>query len=127
MPGSDEIDLLRLLQQFWGYKTFRPLQQQAIQGVLAGRDVLLILPTGGGKSLTFQIPPLTREYAVTGVVCPLIALAKVNLSHQIATCLISVNLMHSAVPLQSATFKVYIDKNRWIPLQHVFIRRTTHS
>ena len=82
MSGCEERDLLQLLQRFWGYKTFRPLQQQAIQGVLAGRDVVLILPTGGGKSLTFQIPPLTKEYAVTGVVCPLIALAKVNLSHQ---------------------------------------------
>ena len=99
MPGCNEIDLLRLLQQFWGYKTFRPLQQQAIQGVLAGRDVLLILPTGGGKSLTFQIPPLTKEYAVTGVVCPLIALAKVNLSHQNAPCLISMKFRHSIVPI----------------------------
>ncbi|MEM7383117.1 MAG: ATP-dependent DNA helicase RecQ [Bacteroidota bacterium] len=64
-----------ILQQYWGYTTFRPLQQEIIQAVLAGQDVLALLPTGGGKSICFQVPALARE-GVCLVVTPLIALMK---------------------------------------------------
>jgi ATP-dependent DNA helicase RecQ len=47
-----------LLQRYWGYTSFRPLQREAIEAVLAGRDSLVVLPTGGGKSLCFQLPAL---------------------------------------------------------------------
>ena len=52
--------LLTILQQYWGYTSFRPLQREAMDAVLANRDSLLVLPTGGGKSLCFQAPALVR-------------------------------------------------------------------
>src|SRR5258705_13783581 len=65
----------RVLEQYWGYKTFRPLQQEAMDAVIAGRDSLLVLPTGGGKSLCFQAPALVRP-GLALVVSPLISLMK---------------------------------------------------
>jgi len=67
--------LLPLLQQYWGYTSFRPLQREAMAAVVAGRDSLLVLPTGGGKSLCFQAPALVRD-GLALVVSPLIALMK---------------------------------------------------
>ncbi|OYV30534.1 MAG: DNA helicase RecQ [Thiomonas sp. 20-64-9] len=64
---------LDALQHVWGYPAFRSLQAQAIDHVVAGRDALVLMPTGGGKSLCFQIPALLRE-GVGIVVSPLIAL-----------------------------------------------------
>ena len=52
--------LERILERFWGYSSFRPLQREAMDAVLSGRDSLLVLPTGGGKSLCFQAPALAR-------------------------------------------------------------------
>jgi ATP-dependent DNA helicase RecQ len=64
-----------LLRRHWGYEQFLPQQQEAIEAVLAGRDVVVILPTGGGKSVTFQLPALARPGCA--VVCsPLLALMK---------------------------------------------------
>jgi ATP-dependent DNA helicase RecQ len=67
--------LLSVLQQYWGYTSFRPLQREAIEGVVEGRDSLLVLPTGGGKSLCFQVPALIRD-GIALVISPLIALMK---------------------------------------------------
>jgi ATP-dependent DNA helicase RecQ len=67
--------LLPVLQQFWGYTSFRPLQRDAIEAVVRGRDSLLVLPTGGGKSLCFQVPALVRD-GLALVISPLIALMK---------------------------------------------------
>jgi ATP-dependent DNA helicase RecQ len=67
--------LLPLLKQFFGFESFRPLQEQIIRDALAGRDVFALLPTGGGKSLCFQLPAVARE-GLTVVVSPLIALMK---------------------------------------------------
>jgi ATP-dependent DNA helicase RecQ len=68
-------DLLTVLKQYFGFTAFRPLQQEIIRDALAGRDVFALLPTGGGKSLCFQLPALVRP-GLTVVVSPLISLMK---------------------------------------------------
>jgi ATP-dependent DNA helicase RecQ len=74
MP-ADSAQLTHQLKQTFGYASFRPLQQEIIAATLAGRDVFALLPTGGGKSLCFQLPALVRP-GLTVVVSPLIALMK---------------------------------------------------
>jgi ATP-dependent DNA helicase RecQ len=70
-----EAVLLPLLKQYFGFTSFRPLQEEIIRDSLADRDVFALLPTGGGKSLCFQLPALARD-GLTVVVSPLIALMK---------------------------------------------------
>ena len=64
-----------ILKKYWGYDAFRPLQEDIIRSVGAGRDTLALMPTGGGKSLTFQVPTLAMD-GLCLVVTPLIALMK---------------------------------------------------
>src|SRR5438105_13831021 len=75
--NSESIVLLPLLKQTFGFDSFRPLQEETIRDALAGRDVFALLPTGGGKSLCFQLPALVRP-GLTVVVSPLISLMKVH-------------------------------------------------
>ena len=69
------MDLTPALKRYFGFDAFRPLQEEIIRDSLAGRDVFALLPTGGGKSLCFQLPALLRD-GLTVVVSPLIALMK---------------------------------------------------
>ena len=62
-----------ILQNYWGYKAFRPQQLSVIETVLAGKDVLTLLPTGAGKSICYQIPVLCKK-GIGVVISPLIAL-----------------------------------------------------
>ena len=73
MASPDPIQ--KCLKETFGYDSFRPLQRQIIEDSLGGRDVFALLPTGGGKSLCFQLPALVRS-GLTIVVSPLIALMK---------------------------------------------------
>jgi ATP-dependent DNA helicase RecQ len=76
-PGSSwsAADLLALIERHWGYRTLRPLQHEAMHAVLDGRDSLVVLPTGGGKSLCYQAPAVLRG-DTTVVISPLISLMK---------------------------------------------------
>ena len=65
-----------VLARYWGYTSFRPLQREAMDAVLAGRDSIVVLPTGGGKSLCFQAPAVTADDGMAVVVSPLISLMK---------------------------------------------------
>jgi ATP-dependent DNA helicase RecQ len=73
--NTDPASLLSLLKQAFGFTSFRPLQEEIIRDALSGRDVFALLPTGGGKSLCFQLPALVRP-GLTVVVSPLISLMK---------------------------------------------------
>ncbi len=73
--GNGNMTALEVLQEYWGYDSFRPKQQEIVEAALEGRDVLAILPTGGGKSVCFQVPSMMRE-GIALVITPLIALMK---------------------------------------------------
>ena len=75
MSGNGSGRALEVLKEYWGHDSFRPKQEDIVRTALEGRDVLAILPTGGGKSVCFQVPAMIRP-GIAIVVTPLIALMK---------------------------------------------------
>ncbi len=68
--------LTETLHRVWGFSTFRPLQREAMDAILASRDSVVVLPTGGGKSLCFQAPAVATDRGLALVISPLISLMK---------------------------------------------------
>jgi ATP-dependent DNA helicase RecQ len=87
---------LELLRTYWGYDSFLPLQQEATEATLAGRDSLVVLPTGGGKSVCYQLPALLRNQT-TVVVSPLKSLMKDQVD-ALRTLGIAAGALNSSIP-----------------------------
>ena len=73
-------DYLSILKEYWGFDDFRGIQRDIIESITQGNDTLGLMPTGGGKSITFQVPALALE-GVCIVITPLIALMKDQVQH----------------------------------------------
>jgi ATP-dependent DNA helicase RecQ len=71
---TSHAELYSELQRYWGYSSFRPLQREVVESLLSGRDVCVVMPTGGGKSLCYQLPAAMQQGRTAIVVSPLIAL-----------------------------------------------------
>ncbi len=76
MPADPFAEICSLITRHWGFRELRPLQEQAIRADLDRRDSLVVMPTGGGKSLCYQAPAAYRTTETTVVVSPLISLMK---------------------------------------------------
>src|SRR5271155_1618994 len=101
-----ETDLLTLLRRYWGYSTFRPLQERIVQSLLAGHDACVVMPTGGGKSLCYQLPAAMLANETVIVVSPLIALMQDQVA-QLTQMGISSALLNSSLskPQQAQVIK----------------------
>jgi ATP-dependent DNA helicase RecQ len=93
---TSEIDLLPALRRYWGYDSFRPLQEKIVRSLLGGRDACVVMPTGGGKSLCYQLPAAMLHDKTVIVVSPLIALMQDQVA-QLGQMGISAALLNSAV------------------------------
>src|ERR1700688_3581943 len=98
------MDLPGTLKKDFGYDQFRPLQEEIIRDALAGRDVFALMPTGGGKSLCFQLPALLRD-GLTIVVSPLIALMKDEVD-SLRTSGIAATFLNSTLDRQEASARL---------------------
>jgi ATP-dependent DNA helicase RecQ len=92
---TSEADLLTPLRRYWGYSSFRPLQERIVRSLLAGHDTCVVMPTGGGKSLCYQLPALVSE-RTTVVISPLIALMQ-DQAAQLAQMGIPAAVLNSSV------------------------------
>ena len=105
MPAAATMieQLQAVVQKHWGYGSFRPLQEDAMRAVLDGRDSLLVLPTGGGKSLCYQAPAVLRG-GTTVVISPLIALMKDQVDGLQACGVPAIQLDSSLTPGERANY-----------------------
>ncbi len=107
---SDELQLT--LKTTFGYDAFRPLQREIIEATLAGRDVFALLPTGGGKSMCFQLPALLRP-GLTVVVSPLIALMKDQVD-QLQAAGVAATFLNSTLSAAEARSRLAgLHRNEW--------------
>ena len=112
-PAAGADPLSELLRRTWGFDRFRPLQREAMEAVLAGRDSLVVLPTGGGKSVCFQAPALLAEGGPAVVVSPLISLMKDQVD-ALRAYGVEAACLHSALtPAASREVHDGLDAGRW--------------
>jgi ATP-dependent DNA helicase RecQ len=95
---QSEPDLLTPLRRYWGYDAFRPLQERIVRSLLAGRDTCVVMPTGGGKSLCYQLPAAMSPGKTVIVISPLIALMQDQVA-QLGQMGVSAALVNSSVPV----------------------------
>ena len=93
---NSEPDLLTPLRRYWGYDAFRPLQERIVRSLLAGRDSCVVMPTGGGKSLCYQLPAAMSPDQTVIVISPLIALMEDQVA-QLGQMGISAALLNSSI------------------------------
>ena len=98
---NSETDLLATLRRYWGYGTFRPLQESIVGSLLGGHDTCVVMPTGGGKSLCYQLPAVMLGRTAV-VVSPLIALMQ-DQSAQLAQMGIPAGVLNSSLPNEKQT------------------------
>ncbi len=109
LPVNSEPDLLTPLRRYWGYDVFRPLQESIVRSLLAGRDTCVVMPTGGGKSLCYQLPAAMSPDKTVIVISPLIALMEDQVA-QLGQMGIPAALLNSSIsPMQQSRV---IDKAR---------------
>src|SRR5580692_8675110 len=93
---NSELDLLAPLRRYWGYDAFRPMQERIVRSLLGGRDACVVMPTGGGKSLCYQLPAAMSADKTVIVISPLIALMQDQVA-QLAQMGISAALLNSSI------------------------------
>src|ERR1700680_2143186 len=96
---SSGTELLGALRQYWGYDAFRPLQENIVRSLLCGRDTCVVMPTGGGKSLCYQLPAATLSAQTVVVISPLIALMQDQVA-QLLEVGISAAFLNSTLPVK---------------------------
>src|SRR3984893_17803975 len=96
LGSGDRAKVSELLQCYWGYQTFRPGQEAVVSSLLAGRDACVVMPTGGGKSLCYQLPAVLDAGRSAVVVSPLIALMQDQVA-QLRQMGISAAFVHSSL------------------------------
>lgn len=107
----------QILTQFWGYSDFRPLQLEIIEAVASGKDTLGLMPTGGGKSITFQVYSLSQK-GICIVVTPLIALMKDQV-HNLNRRGIKALAVHSGMsPME---IKITLDNAVWGDYKFLYV------
>src|SRR5260370_40402072 len=99
--GTETLEALR---RYWGYDSFRPLQERIVGSLLAGRDTCVVMPTGGGKSLCYQLPAAMLPEKTVVVVSPLIALMQDQVT-QLGQMGIPVGMLNSSLSC-SEQFKI---------------------
>ena len=109
----NESVLFDALARYWGYREFRPLQRAAIAANLDERDSVVVLPTGGGKSLCFQMPALVRPADGLGlVVSPLVSLMKDQVDGLVASGIAAAALNSSLTPTERRQVYADLDAGR---------------